>query len=170
MVHAGGVFVASIHPSWTWMSGSFESMWWNACEHRLDLGLYSHMKEFWKNRVRTPANSKGKNPLCQGLRGGSNSQHRSMQDSELNTILSHSVPPPPPPTNPPTSSDVTIVVLLLNKEPSIMWQIYLRAEHELSCRVLVPVLKGLKPESFFSTHFVVRVIFLSYLSCSLADR
>ena len=27
------------------MSGSFESVRWNACEHRLDLGLYSHPKE-----------------------------------------------------------------------------------------------------------------------------
>ena len=27
------------------MSGSFEYMRWNACVHRLDLGLYSHLKE-----------------------------------------------------------------------------------------------------------------------------
>ena len=27
------------------MSGSFESVRWNACVHRLDLGLYSHLKE-----------------------------------------------------------------------------------------------------------------------------
>ena len=27
------------------MSGSFESMRWTACVHRLDLGLYSHLKE-----------------------------------------------------------------------------------------------------------------------------
>ena len=39
MVHAGCVFVAGIHPSRTWMSGSFESVQWNACVHRLDLGL-----------------------------------------------------------------------------------------------------------------------------------
>ena len=42
-----GVFVAGIHPSGTWTSGSFESMWRNACVHRLDLGLYSHLKEFF---------------------------------------------------------------------------------------------------------------------------
>ena len=29
------------------MLGSFESVGWNACVHRLDLGLYSHPKEFW---------------------------------------------------------------------------------------------------------------------------
>ena len=46
MVHTGCVFVASIHPSRTWMSGSFEFVRWNACVHRLDLGLYSHPKEF----------------------------------------------------------------------------------------------------------------------------
>ena len=28
------------------MSGSFESVQWNAGEHRLDLSLYSHPKEF----------------------------------------------------------------------------------------------------------------------------
>ena len=27
------------------MSGSFESMQWNACVHRLNLGLYSHQKK-----------------------------------------------------------------------------------------------------------------------------
>ena len=44
MVHAGFVFVASIHLSRTWMSGSFESVQQNANVHRLDLGLYSHPK------------------------------------------------------------------------------------------------------------------------------
>ena len=29
------------------MSGSFESVRWNACVHRLDLGLYSHPKGFF---------------------------------------------------------------------------------------------------------------------------
>ena len=42
-------------------SGSFESMRWNACVHRLDLGLYSHPKEvFLGNGVWTHVNSKGK--------------------------------------------------------------------------------------------------------------
>ena len=62
MVHAGYVFVASIHPSRTWTSGSFESVWWKAYVHRLDLGLYSHPKEFWGNGVRTHVSSKGKIP------------------------------------------------------------------------------------------------------------
>ena len=62
MVRAGCVFVAGIHPSRTWTSGSFESVGWNACVHRLDLGLYSHPKEFWGNGVWTHVNSKGKIP------------------------------------------------------------------------------------------------------------
>ena len=41
MVHTGCVFIAGIQPSKTWMSGSFESVRWNACVHRLDLGLYT---------------------------------------------------------------------------------------------------------------------------------
>ena len=62
MVRAGCVFVAGIHPSRTWTSGSFESVRWNACVHRLDLGLHSHPKEFWGNGVWTHVNSKGKIP------------------------------------------------------------------------------------------------------------
>ena len=45
------------------MSGSLESLRWNACEHRLDLGLYSLPKEFWGNGVRTHVNSRRKSPL-----------------------------------------------------------------------------------------------------------
>ena len=60
MVHAWCVFVAGIHPSRTRTSGSFESVRWNACMHRLDLGLYSYPKDFWGNEVRTHVNSKGK--------------------------------------------------------------------------------------------------------------
>ena len=60
MVHARCVFVTSIHPSRTWTSGSFESVRWNACVHRLDLSLSSHPKEFLENEVRTHVNSKGK--------------------------------------------------------------------------------------------------------------
>ena len=60
------LFVADIHPSWTWMSGSFESVCLNACVHRLDLGLYSHPKEFVGNGVRTHVNSEGKIPSSRG--------------------------------------------------------------------------------------------------------
>ena len=35
------------------MSGSFESVPWNACVHRLDPGLFSHPKEILGNGVRT---------------------------------------------------------------------------------------------------------------------
>ena len=62
MVRAGCVFVAGIHPSRSWTSGSFESVRWNACVHRLDLGLCSYPKEFWGSGVWTHVNSKGKIP------------------------------------------------------------------------------------------------------------
>ena len=42
------------------MSGSLESVHGNACVHRLDLGLYSHLKEIWRIGVRTHVNSRGK--------------------------------------------------------------------------------------------------------------
>ena len=44
------------------MSGSFESLWWNAHVHRLDLGLYAHPKEFWRNGVKTHVDSKKNSP------------------------------------------------------------------------------------------------------------
>ena len=102
MVHAGCVFVAGIHPPVSWMSGSFESVRWNACVHRLDLVLYSHPKEFWGNGVRTHANSKGKIPSTRKilLRGGPIPQHCIKQDSEPNTLpMSYFTPPPPPTEN-----------------------------------------------------------------------
>ena len=57
MVRAGCVFVAGIHPSRTWTSGPSESVRWNACVHRLDLGLYSHPENFPRG---------GSNPRCCG--------------------------------------------------------------------------------------------------------
>ena len=62
MEHTGCVFAAGIHLSRTYMFRSFESVPWNACVHRLDLSLYSHLKEFWENGARNHVNSKGKVP------------------------------------------------------------------------------------------------------------
>ena len=76
-------FVAGVHPSRTWMSGSFESVWWNACVHRLDLGLYSHPEEFWGNGFRTHVNSKGKIP----------STGSSMEDRTQNTASCRTASP-----------------------------------------------------------------------------
>ena len=86
MVHAGCVFVAEIFPSRTWMSGSLESVRGNACVHRLDLGLYFHLKVFLGNGVRTHVNSKGKNLIYWRLRGGLNLRRCITQDSEPNTL------------------------------------------------------------------------------------
>ena len=71
-------------------------MRWNTCVHRLDLGLYSHPKEFWGNGVRTHANSKGKIPstgkkILPAER--SNPGRCIKQDSGLNTLpVSYSGP------------------------------------------------------------------------------
>ena len=78
-MHAGCVFVTGIHLSRTWMSGSFESVVWNACVHRLDLSLDSHPKKFLGNGVRTHVNSKGKIPST----GGSEEGHT--RDAALRT-------------------------------------------------------------------------------------
>ena len=77
------------------MSGYFESVRWNACVHRLDLGLYSHLKEFWRNGVRTHVNSKGKIPSSGNilLGGGSNPRCCIKQNSKPNTLpMSYSSP------------------------------------------------------------------------------
>ena len=96
MVHAGCVFVTGIHPSRIWMSGSFESVRWNACVHRLDLGLYSHPKEFWGNGVRIHVNSKGKIPSTGNFlpRGGSNPWRCIKQDSEPDALPTELLRPP----------------------------------------------------------------------------
>ena len=70
------VFVASIHPSRTWMSGSFQSVQWSACVHRLVLGDWSQ----------NPCELQGKNSLYQKLRSRSNPQRCMTQDSEPNTL------------------------------------------------------------------------------------
>ena len=45
-------FCSGIHPSWTWISGSFESMRWNAYKHRLDLALDSDPQQFQGSGVK----------------------------------------------------------------------------------------------------------------------
>ena len=81
------VFVAGLHPSRTWMSGSFESVQWNAyCVNRLDLSIYSHPKEFFREWSPSPCQLQGKNPLYWRFRGGSNPRTCIMQDSEHNAL------------------------------------------------------------------------------------
>ena len=64
-----GVFLLSFHPSRTWMSGSFQSVRWSACVHRLDMCLYSHLKEFLGNGARNRVNLKKKSALLEAQRG-----------------------------------------------------------------------------------------------------
>ena len=47
------------------MSGSFESVRWNACVNRLDIGIYSHPKEFYGNGARTHVNARKKSTLSE---------------------------------------------------------------------------------------------------------
>ena len=70
------------------MSGSLESVRWNARVHRLDLSWDSHPKAFWGNGVRTRVNSKWKMPSTGRifLRGGSNPRPCIKQDSEPSTL------------------------------------------------------------------------------------
>ena len=81
-----GVFVASIHPSRTWMSGPFESVRWNACVHRLDLSLYSHPNRVFGEWSQNPCKLQGKNPLYRKFRGRSNPQYCITQDSKPNIL------------------------------------------------------------------------------------
>ena len=82
------------------MSGSSESVRWNVCVHRLDLGLYSHPKKFWWNLVRTHVNSTGKKKSLQPEKKKFSSEEDRThdryikQDSEPNTQpMSYSGPP-----------------------------------------------------------------------------
>ena len=76
------------------MSGSFESVRWNACVHRVDLGLISYLKEFLENGVSIHVTSQEKNSLYQRFRGGSNPRHCITQDSESNTLPTELFQPP----------------------------------------------------------------------------
>ena len=71
-----GVFLLPAFTRLDMNIGSFESVRWNACVHRLDLGLYSHPKEFWGNEVRTHVNPKGKTPLPEHPPPREGSNHR----------------------------------------------------------------------------------------------
>ena len=73
----------------TWMAGSFESVWWNTCAHRLDLGLSFHPKEF-----KGMESTQGKNPLFQRLRGGPHRECYNTHDSEPNTPPTELFRPP----------------------------------------------------------------------------
>ena len=57
------------------MSGSFGSVRWNECVHRLDLGLYSHPKQFLGNGVRNHVNSKEKPLLPEKFSSEENLTH-----------------------------------------------------------------------------------------------
>ena len=70
------------------MSGSFESVRWNACLHRLDLGLYTHPKGFGGGKreggVRTYVHCKGKNPLyCKKKKKKKKSPQRRIEPATL---------------------------------------------------------------------------------------
>ena len=65
----------------------FVSVRWNACVHTPHLSLYSHLKEFWGNGVRTHVNSKGTIPSTRKnlLKGGSDLWCCIKHDSKPNT-------------------------------------------------------------------------------------
>ena len=102
MVHVGCVFVVGIHQSRTWMSGSFESVQWNAW-HRFILSS----ERFWAgggggggeggegDGVKTHVNPKGIPRTGKSiLRWGSNPRRCIKQDSEPNTLPTTAIPAP----------------------------------------------------------------------------
>ena len=84
MVPAGCVFVAGIHPSRTRMSGSSESLRWNACAHRLDLSLYAYPKEFYGMESEPMSTPREKSPLRKKF---------SSEDRTHNTVSSRTACP-----------------------------------------------------------------------------
>ena len=97
-----GVFVAGIHLSRTWMSGSFESMRWNVCAHRLGLGLKLLSKRGPGNGVTTLE----KNPPYRRLTGVE-LWRCLMQHNEPNTLLTQLFWPPSPSPAPPPPDNQT---------------------------------------------------------------
>ena len=68
------------------MSGSFESVRWNARVHRQDLGLCSHPQEFSREWSQNHHNSKRKIPSTVGSEEGGNGDTASRRFSEPNTL------------------------------------------------------------------------------------
>ena len=96
----------------------FESVRWNACVHRPDLGLYSRPKDFWGNGVRAHVNSKGKIPSTGKrnlLGGGSNSRRCIKQDSEHKTLPTNYSGP-----NPVICASVFVLPISRLRSPNIM--------------------------------------------------
>ena len=100
MMHAGCVFVAGIHPFRTWMSGSFESVRWNACVHGLNFCLYCLPKEFMGNEVRTHVNSVGKIPSTWGSEGVREVEPSTLHHAEQPVQHTVLVPTPTSPSHP----------------------------------------------------------------------
>ena len=76
-------------PVWDMNVKIFESLRWNACVHRLDLGLYSLPKEFGGMESEAMLTPREKSPLQEKknlLKGGSNPRRCIKQDSEHSTL------------------------------------------------------------------------------------
>ena len=69
-MHAECVFVAGIHPSRTWTSGTFESALWNACVHRLTSVYTLIRKSFWRMESKSMLTPREKSSLSVGGGGG----------------------------------------------------------------------------------------------------
>ena len=73
------------------MSGSFESVRWRACVHRLNLGLNSHLKDFGGMEPETMSAPREKSPLSEAQRRFEPMTHRTV--SPIQYRLSYSGPP-----------------------------------------------------------------------------
>ena len=67
------------------MSGSFESVRQNACALTLDLGLYSHLKEFWEMESETMLNPTEKKSTEAQWRYKPETPHHAGQGAQLIT-------------------------------------------------------------------------------------
>ena len=118
MVHAGCVFLAGIHPSRTWMSGSLESVRWNTCVHRLELSLYSHPRvSFSREWNQNPWWLLGEISCYLRIRGGLNTPRGITQDSKPYTLLRDSKPY----TIPQDSKHYTLPIELLQPHQTCWW-------------------------------------------------
>ena len=94
------------------MPGSFQSVRWNACVYRLDLGLYSHPKEFLGNGVRSHVNSKGKIPST----GEKKYPQRRMEPTTLHQAGQRARHTTNELFRPPCTSDLTLVLKWLPRQ------------------------------------------------------
>ena len=128
-------------------------MQWNACVHRLDLGLYFHPNEFLGNGVRTHVNSKGNIPSTGGSEeGGTCDTASSRTESPTHYPLSYCGPNPRHCIRQ-DREPYTLPTELFRPKPVTLHQAGQPAQHTTNCAILAPTRYTASSRTASPTHY-----------------